>query len=147
LWRPTDQIRIEGRYRQNQYKRRTDGTLVGRQRIPRLKVEYQLARPLFVRLVGEYNSSERDSLRDEGRTGAPILIYNPESGQYERATALSDNAFRGDVLLSFTPMPGTVFFAGYGSTLTEDESFRFSGFRRRTDGFFLKASYLFRLGS
>jgi hypothetical protein len=147
LWRPTDQTRIEGRYRQNQYKRRTDGTLVGRQRIPRLKVEYQLARPLFVRLVGEYNSSERDSLRDEGRTGAPILIYNPESGQYERATALSDNAFRGDVLLSFTPMPGTVFFAGYGSTLTEDESFRFSGFRRRTDGFFLKASYLFRLGS
>ncbi len=50
------------------------------------------------------------------------------------------------MLLSFTPVPGTVFFAGYGSTMAETESFKFSDFRRRTDGFFLKASYLFRLG-
>ncbi len=57
-WRPTDQLRIEARYRQNQYKRRGDRTLVGRQRIPRLKIEYQLARPLFIRVVGEYNSYE-----------------------------------------------------------------------------------------
>ncbi len=146
LFRPTDQLRIEGRYRQNQYKRRSDRTLVGRQRIPRLKVEYQLARPLFVRLVGEYNTYEQDDLRDEQRTGAPILIFNHASGQYERATAFSNNVFRGDVLLSFTPVPGTVFFAGYGSTLAEPESFKLSDFRRQTDGFFLKASYLFRLG-
>jgi hypothetical protein len=145
-FRPTDQLRIEGRYRQNQYKRRSDRTLAGRQRIPRLKVEYQLARPLFIRLVGEYNSYEQDDLRDEQRTNAPILIFNRNAGQYQRATAFSDNAFRGDVLLSFTPVPGTVFFAGYGSTLAEPESFKFQDFRRRSDGFFLKASYLFRLG-
>jgi Domain of unknown function (DUF5916) len=145
-WRPTDQLRVEGRYRQNQYKRRGDRTLVGRQRIPRLKVEYQLARPLFIRLVGEYNSYEQDSLRDNTRSEAPILIYNSGSGVYERTTPFSDNAFRGDVLLSFTPVPGTVFFAGYGSTMEEAESFRFSHFRRQSDGFFLKASYLFRLG-
>jgi Domain of unknown function (DUF5916) len=146
LFRPTDQLRIEGRYRQNQYKRRSDRTLVARQRIPRLKVEYQLARPLFVRLVGEYNTYEQDDLRDEQRTNAPILIYNRQTGQYERTTAFSDNVFRGDVLLSFTPAPGTVFFAGYGSTLAEPESFQFRDFHRQTDGFFLKASYLFRLG-
>jgi hypothetical protein len=146
LWRPTDQLRIEGRYRQNQYKRRDDRSLVGRQRIPRLKVEYQIARPLFVRLVGEYNSFERDSLRDHGRTEAPILIYDPEEGDYVRAAAFSANRFRGDVLVSFTPVPGTVFFAGYGSTMQEDQPFRFERFHRRNDGFFLKASYLFRIG-
>jgi hypothetical protein len=146
LWRPTDHIRIEGRYRQNQYRRRTDHTLVARQRIPRLKLEYQLARPLFIRLVGEYNTYEQDSLRDDSRTNAPILLYNPQTGGYRRTAAFSDNAFRGDVLLSFTPMPGTVFFAGYGSAMAESESFKFADFRRQSDGFFLKASYLFRMG-
>lgn len=145
-FRPTDHLRIEARYRQNQYKRRSDRTLVGRQRIPRLKIEYQIARPLFVRLVGEYNTYEQDDLRDEQRTQAPILVFNPALGQYQRATAFSDNQFRGDVLISFTPVPGTVFFAGYGSTLQEPESFKFRDFTRSTDGFFLKASYLFRLG-
>lgn len=145
-FRPTDQLRIEGRYRQNQYKRRSDRTLAGRQRIPRIKVEYQIARPLFVRLVGEYNTEETDALRDEQRTQAPILIFDPDSGRYVKTTAHSDNQFRGDVLLSFTPTPGTVFFAGYGSTLQEPGSFKFRDFKRSSDGFFLKASYLFRLG-
>lgn len=145
-WRPTDRIRIEARYRQNQYRRRSDNTLVGRQRIPRLKLEYQLARPLFLRLVAEYNSYEQDSLRDNGRTEAPILLFNPGAGVYQRTAPFQDNAFRGDVLLSFTPTPGTVFFAGYGSTLDDREAFKFRQLARRSDGFFLKGSYLFRLG-
>ncbi len=145
-WRPTDQLRIEGRYRQNDYKRRSDHTLVGRQRIPRLKVEYQIARPLFVRLVGEYNTYEQDALRDNGRTEAPILVFDNQLGDYALTRAFSDNRFRGDVLVSFTPVPGTVFFAGYGSTLTEAESFKFRDFTRRNDGFFLKGSYLIRVG-
>jgi hypothetical protein len=146
LWRPTDQLRVEARYQQNQYKRRTDHTLVARQRIPRLKLEYQIARPLFVRLVGEYNSYEQDRLRDDSRTNGPILLFNPETGQYERTRAFSSNSFRGDVLLSFAPVPGTVLFAGYGSTLAEPSPFHLADFKRETDGFFLKASYLFRLG-
>ncbi len=145
-WRPTDKLRVEGRYRWNQYRRRSDRTLAGRQRIPRIKVEYQLARPLFIRLVGEYNSEEVDALRDNQRTEYPILIFDPGVGDYVRTTPRSDNAFRGDVLVSFTPTPGTVFFAGYGSTLTEQESFKFDHFRRRSDGFFLKGSYLIRVG-
>ena len=35
--------------------------------------------------------------------------------------------------------------AGYGGSYVEPESFRFRGVRRLGDGFFLKASYLFRL--
>jgi hypothetical protein len=145
-WRPTNQLRIEARYQQNQYQRRTDGSLVGRQRIPRLKVEYQLARPLFIRLVGEYNAYEQDSLRDDTRTGAPILIFDGTAGGYVRTAAFTDNTFRGDALLSFTPGPGTVFFAGYASTMAERNAFEFRGLSRRADGFFLKGSYLFRLG-
>lgn len=139
-WRPTDQLRVEARYRENRYQRRSDGSLVGRQRIPRLKVEYQLARPLFIRLVGEYNAYEQDSLRDDSRTNGVILI----NGQ--RTQAFTSNIFRGDVLLSFTPVPGTVFFAGYGSTVEDGEAFRFRDVQRRADGFFLKGSYLFRFG-
>jgi hypothetical protein len=145
-FRPTDQLRVEARYRQNQYKRRSDHTLSSRQRIPRLKLEYQIARPLFIRLVGEYNTQEIDALRDEQRTFAPILIFDPDSGRLVKTVAKSNNQFRGDVLVSFTPVPGTVFFAGYGSTLAEPESFKFRDFKRSVDGFFLKGSYLFRIG-
>src|SRR5690606_31900559 len=88
-FRPSDKMRVEGRYRQNDYKRRSDHTLVGRQRIPRVKVEYQIARPLFVRLVGEYNTYEQDALRDNGRTEYPILIFDRGVGDYVRTTAFS----------------------------------------------------------
>ena len=40
-----------------------------------------------------------------------------------------------------------MFFAVYGSSLVEPESFKFRDFRREGDGFFLKGSYLFRVGS
>jgi hypothetical protein len=139
-FRPTNQLRIEGRYLQIDTRRRSDGTLAGRQRVPRVKVEYQIARPLFVRVVGDYFTEEVDALRDEGRTGNPILIGGVKT------TPTSTNQFRGDILLSFVPTPGTVFFAGYGNTLTEPESLKFRNFERQSDGFFLKASYLFRMG-
>jgi len=41
--------------------------------------------------------------------------------------------------------PGTVFFAGYGGSYVDTGRFKFSGLSRTEDGFFLKASYLFRL--
>ena len=36
--------------------------------IPRVKLEYQIARAIFMRLVGEYDLSESHDLRDETRT-------------------------------------------------------------------------------
>ena len=56
------------------------------------------------------------------------------------------NVVRADALLSYQPTPGTVFFAGYGSLSRENEPLRFGrSLERMNDGFFLKASYLFRL--
>ena len=49
------------------------------QRSPRLKIEYQLSRPIFLRLVGEYTTERQDDLRDDTRTNAPILIFDPDA--------------------------------------------------------------------
>jgi hypothetical protein len=121
---------------------------VNLQHIPRLKVEYQVSRPVFLRLVGEYTSERQDDLRDNTRTEAPLLIYDPEVDRFVRASGFSRRSFRGDVLFSYQPNPGTVLFAGYGSTLrdpVDPDDPRRTGLRRADDGFFLKMSYLFRM--
>ncbi|HSL22040.1 MAG TPA: DUF5916 domain-containing protein [Vicinamibacterales bacterium] len=144
-WRPTQQLRINPQYQVQQYRRRTDGSLVGRRRIPRLKVEYQLTRAIFLRWIGEYDANEQDDLRDDSRTGLPIVIMNRATGEYELARAFRRNQFRNDWLFSYQPTPGTVIFAGYGSTTSEPRPLRFADLTRVRDGFFLKVSYLFRL--
>ena len=58
-WRPTDKLRLESTYAIQQVRRRSDGSLVNVQHIPRLKVEYQLSRPIFFRAVGEYATDRR----------------------------------------------------------------------------------------
>ena len=144
-WRPTDQLRISAGYQLQSYRRRTDGTMVGLRKIPRLKVEYQVSRAIFLRWIGEYDANEQDMLRDDSRTGLPIVVLNRTTGAYERQHAFQDNRFRNDWLFSYQPTPGTVLFAGYGSTVSEPRNLRFNEFARVTDGFFLKFSYLFRL--
>lgn len=142
--RPTDQLRIGFTYNHQQVNRPTDGSLVQLGRIPRLRLEYQIARPLFIRLVGEYATLKQDSLRDASRTEHPIYFSDGEGG-FVRASAFENNNVRGEVLLAYRPTPGTVVFAGYGSAMTEPEAFRFSDLRRQRDSFFAKVSYLFRL--
>ncbi len=142
-WRPTGQVRVEGTYNWQEFHRGTDGSTVGRQRIPRIKMEYQLSRAIFLRLVGQYTANDQDTLRDEGGSGFPIL-FKTATG-FTRASASSSNDFRADALFSYQPSPGTVLFAGYGSTLQEPDAFTFRRLDRRADGFFVKASYLFRL--
>jgi hypothetical protein len=142
-FRPTDRIRAELTYNWQQVNRRTDGSLVNLGRIPRLKLEYQLSRPFFVRLVGQYVQQQTDSLRDDSRTNAPILIAT--SSGVVRSQASRHNQFHGDVLLSYQPMPGTVILAGYGSDMTDQRAFGFRDLTRTRDAFFAKVSWLFRL--
>jgi len=141
--RPTNKIRINAAYQRQQFIRMTDRSTVGDRHIPRLKVEYQVARPIFLRLVGQYDIQRRDSLRDDSRTNFPVLIY--QNGVYSRAGLVRSNNLRVDWLFSFQPNPGTVLFAGYGSSLTETDPFTFRDMRRTGDGFFVKLSYLLRL--
>jgi hypothetical protein len=143
-WRPTRKLRVDGTYLLQGYVRRSDQSTVQIGRIPRLKVEYQLSRAVFVRAVGEYNSSKQAALRDESRSFAPILLQQ-DDGTFKPAEAAASNRFRADWLFSYQPNPGTVLFAGYGSTLTEPEALRFRSLDRTTDSFFVKLTYLFRL--
>jgi hypothetical protein len=155
-FRPTERLRAEATYNLQSFNRRTDGSIVANNRIPRLKVEYQIARPVFVRLVGEYQSLYRDALRDDGRTGLPIITYDRCAGfAYQRTVACQRSFFRGDFLFSYQPNPGTVLFFGYGAAYADTRplaepfefptSFAFRGYNRTDDALFVKASYLFRL--
>ena len=110
-----------------------------------MKVEYQAARSLFVRVVGEYTSHWQDSLRDDSRTNDPILIRDPNRPLRARAAGLSNQSLQVDWLVSYTPSPGTVVYAGYGTSLAEADAFAFRSVRRLGDGLFVKVSYLIRM--
>ena len=144
-WRPTERLRVDGNYQVQSFERRSDGSTVGIRRIPRIKMEYQATRAVFVRWVGEYDSNYQDSLRDDSRTELPIVLIDRATGAYERALGFRRASFRQDVLFSYQPNPGTVIFAGYGSTLEDRNQRTDETLRRIRDGFFLKVSYLFRL--
>jgi hypothetical protein len=136
-FRPSDQLRLTTSYLYSTITRWRDNTLLTRANVPRLKVEYQLSRPLFLRFVGQYDNRTRDALRDPA-TDRPLYV----NGALSTRTATRD--FRVDWLVSYVPSPGTVVFAGYGASLTEPDAFHFRDLERVRDGFFLKLSYVFR---
>jgi hypothetical protein len=144
-WNPTDQLRVNLLYNHQQYLRADDKSTVGIRRVPRLKVEYQITPSIFLRLVGQYDATFVDELRDNSRTNDPILILDRTSGEYSPTRSSRTNSLRIDWLFSFRPNPGTVVFFGYGAGMSEPRSFRFQELRRTSDGFFLKLSYLFRV--
>ena len=142
-WRPTDRLRVDGSYNWQYYHRRTDGSTVGEGRIPRLKVEYQLTRSMFLRAVAQYTALAQDSLRDDSRSNDPLLIPGAD-GSLVRAAASSSNQLQLDWLFSYLPTPGTVIYLGYGSSLAEPRAFGFGRLTRERDAYFVKLSYLFR---
>ena len=88
--------------------------------------------------MGQYTAQEVDALRDP-RYGYPLVVNGTP------ATASTQTDFRNDILFSYRPMPGTLLYLGYGASFTEPEPFNFGSMTRTSDGFFLKASYLFRM--
>jgi len=137
-WHPTASLRVEALWTHQRITRARGGRRFSTADIPRVKVEYQLTRAIFFRYIGQYFAQNQAALADP-RTGQPILVNGAPAGP----TTLND--FRSDVLFSYKPTPGTVFFFGYGASLDEPDAFRFRGMKRAGDGFFLKASYLYRL--
>jgi hypothetical protein len=135
--RPSNAIRAAFQLTRLSIDRRRDGSQFSSETIPRLKVEYQLSRAIFVRFIGQYSALERSPWID--RLGRPVLVGGVED------TGDRSNELRVDWLFSYRPTPGTLFFLGYGSTLDEPRRFRFRELHRSSDGFFAKASYLFRL--
>ncbi|MDQ8165964.1 MAG: DUF5916 domain-containing protein [Gemmatimonadota bacterium] len=141
-FRPTDQLRITPTYTMTDYLRKTDGTRVQRVQLPRLRVEYQVTRNLFVRAIGEYASNFTDVLRDDSRTNKPLLVRS--GSQWVQTQKTTTNNVRGDFLISYRPTPGTVFYAGYSALMREPKAFGFEDLNRTSDALFVKLSYLFR---
>jgi len=96
-----------------------------------------------VRVIGDYFSDYTSQLFDDSRTGYPLLERS--GGKWVHLPARTSNSLRGEFLFAYKPVPGTVFYAGYGSQMTEPDAFRFRSVVRTSDNFFVKASYLFRL--
>jgi len=143
-WKPTPALRIDGQWAHERITRARDGSRFSTANIPRLKIEYQLTRAIFFRYVAQYRAEDQTALLDP-RTDQPLYLFDPDSARYVPARAQVRHDFRNDLLFSYKPTPGTVFFFGYGASLSEPTAFRFRDLRRTSDGFFLKASYLFRM--
>jgi hypothetical protein len=143
--RASEQLRIGATWQYQDFLRPGDGSRVGRLNDPRIKVEYQVNRNIFVRVIGEYFSDYTNVLRDDSRTNNPLLVYDRGAATWVRTVEQTSNSFRTDLLFSYKPNPGTVFYAGYGAQMFEPEAFAFRRVSRQNDAFFLKASYLFRL--
>lgn len=142
--RPTEQIRIAGTWVYEEFNRKTDGSSVLRRSTPRLRLEYQLTRQFFIRTIGEYAKVKQDSLRDDSRTELPIYL-RAANGTFSRAAGFERTRARIDVLFSYLPNPGTVFYVGYGDALAANSPQGPESLRRTSDVFFAKLSYLFRL--
>jgi hypothetical protein len=137
-WKPTQALRLDAQWPHQVITRARDGSWFSSANIPRLKIEYQLRRDIFFRYVGQYTAQKIDALR--GPRSGDTLVINGTT-QVRR----TNTDFRNDLLFSYRPTPGTVLFFGYGASLTEPEPFSFRNLSRTGDGFFLKASYLFRM--
>lgn len=135
--RPTSSLRGAFQLTRLVLDRARDGSRYSNETIPRLKLEYQVNRAVFFRFIGQYSALDRTPAVD--RTGRPIL----SNGVLD--TGERRNQFQMDWLFSYRPVPGTLFYLGYGSTMVENDPFRFRRLSRETDGFFGKLSYLFRL--
>ena len=134
--RPTSSLRTSVQVTQLAIDRSRDDSRFSTELIPRVKVEYQLLRSVFVRGIAQYTRRSRDGLVD--RTGAPIAI----GGTAAAAERL--NELQADWLFSYRPNPGTLFYAGYGTLFNEPADVRLTDLTQRRQGFFAKASYLFR---
>jgi hypothetical protein len=138
---PTQALQAEIGLRRTSLDRTPGGERFARAIIPRVRAQYQVNRALFVRAILEYDSEEREDLRDP-ETGGTVSLC--------AAACVSQDASRSnelywELLLSLEPSPGTVFFLGY-SRLADDRSrFALSGFTPREDALFVKVSYRFRL--
>jgi hypothetical protein len=142
--RPTEQLRLALSWNDDTFRRKTDRTTVQHRGTARLRAEYQITRTIFLRLITERAFVTQDDLRDDSRTGLPVYLRGRDGGltpalAYERITT------RTDVLFSWLPTPGTVFYLGYGDQQRADRPLGPLELQRTRDAFFMKLSYLFRV--
>jgi hypothetical protein len=141
--RPTSQVRVGALLRYQRFVRERDGSAFSTQVVPRLRLEYQFSRALFLRFIGQVESRDRSALR-EPRSEQP-LYRRASNGSLSAQGARRSLLGRADWLVSYLPSPGTVVFFGYGTALDATETMRPGEAQRTSEGAFVKVSYLFRV--
>jgi hypothetical protein len=144
--RPTEAVRVDAALRRVLLHRAPDGSRYSDAVVPRLRVEYQFSRALAARALVQYPVERVDVLR--APDGRPYLLdgepFRVRRGEAAGADEPQWNPLRTDLLLSYRPSPGTVVFLGYGREMSDTGAFRPGSLVPRSDGVFLKTSYLFR---
>ncbi|MBT8487366.1 MAG: hypothetical protein HKO77_10945, partial [Gemmatimonadetes bacterium] len=135
---PTEQLRVEASYTWVRLERASDGSHFSTAHIPRLRLQYQFSKALLVRGIGQYDLEVRRALRHPV-TGDPVLINGVLQNERERGN------FTGQLLVSFEPSPGTIFFLGYSRVMDGPYGLELRSKELLQDGFFMKLSYLFRM--
>lgn len=133
----TDQFSLDFSYALSRIWRERDETLFSKADIPRLETQYMFSRWLFARAILQYNLQERDALLDP-RSDRQLWVGG------EPADAVSDGQFQAQLLVSYEPSPGTIFFVGYTRQEEGTRTYSLSGMEPVSDRFFIKASYLTR---
>ena len=142
--RPSDHLRFNISYTGSSVYRPSDNTRVLAQDVAVGRVEYQLSRAFQLRVIGQYTVNARDSLRDDSRTGLPIVIRDPTTGIYAPTVAYSNRQLQLNFLFSYLPTPGTVVYFGYGTTAARPDGLGRPELTPVEASFFLKVSYLWR---
>jgi uncharacterized protein DUF5916 len=141
--RPTVHLRLNTSYTGTHIYRDSDHSRVVARDVLVNTIEYQLTRTVQLRLIAQYSLNARDSLRDESRTGLPIVIRD-SSGAYVRAGAYDNRALQLNVLLTYLPRPGTVVYLGYGTLDQRPDLLGIAQLGPVQSEFFVKLSYLWR---
>ena len=137
VW-PTDGLSLEFTYARSRLWRHGDDVLFSTQDIPRVRAQYQFSRALLARAVGQYNLQRREPLHDPA-TGLPL---HTQMGAVQRSER---GQFGGQLLVSYQPSPGTLFYIGWSQQLRGPSTYRLDELERTSDGVFVKFSYLYRL--
>lgn len=133
----TDQFSLDFSYALSRIWRERNGTLFSEADIPRLQTQYMFSRWLYARAILQYNLQQRDALLDP-RSGRQLRVDG------EPANAVSDGQFQAQLLVSYEPSPGTIFFVGYTRQEEGAQTYSLSRMQPVSDRFFIKASYLTR---
>ena len=96
-WRPTERLRLDFNHNLQSFGAVPTDRWSGSARMSRMKVEYQATRAIFLRYVGEYATNYQDTLRDDSRTGLPLVFVRPD-GTFSAATGFRQRTWRNDWL-------------------------------------------------
>jgi hypothetical protein len=136
--RPNSSVQLTLSHTFSSLKRERDNSQYSTSHLPRVRLQYQFSKSLFVRGLVQYRLTERSALQDPS-TGLPLTIGG------STVDARSQGQFEGQLLAQYQPSPGTVVFIGYSRIMQGERTFRLSRLTPTSDGLFVKLGYLFRM--